>query len=63
MDSWETERLYLRRFENADRDVYCEWLPAPILGRHTHMVLRDLLRLSAVEIAQLEARGVLDEMR
>jgi crotonobetainyl-CoA:carnitine CoA-transferase CaiB-like acyl-CoA transferase len=39
------------------------WSPARLLGGHTHMVLRDLLRLSAVEIAQLEALSVLDEMR
>jgi benzylsuccinate CoA-transferase BbsF subunit len=36
------------------------WAPAPLLGEHTHTVLRDLLRLSSVEIAQLEAQGVLD---
>jgi crotonobetainyl-CoA:carnitine CoA-transferase CaiB-like acyl-CoA transferase len=36
------------------------WSPAPLLGEHTHTVLRDLLRLSASDIAQLEARGVLD---
>jgi crotonobetainyl-CoA:carnitine CoA-transferase CaiB-like acyl-CoA transferase len=36
------------------------WSPAPLLGEHTHVVLRDLLRLSAFDIAQLEARGVLN---
>jgi crotonobetainyl-CoA:carnitine CoA-transferase CaiB-like acyl-CoA transferase len=36
------------------------WSPAPLLGEHTHTVLRDLLRLSALEIAYLEDRGVLD---
>ncbi|WP_179137438.1 CaiB/BaiF CoA transferase family protein [Candidatus Entotheonella palauensis] len=35
------------------------WSPAPLLGEHTHVVLRDLLRLPAVEIARLEAQGVL----
>ena len=36
------------------------WSPAPLLGEHTHTVLRDVLRLSALEIAQLEARGALE---
>ena len=35
------------------------WSPAPLLGEHTHTVLRDVLMLSAVEMAQLETRGVL----
>lgn len=35
------------------------WSPAPLLGEHTHTVLRDLLRLPAIEIARLEAQGVL----
>ncbi len=36
------------------------WSPAPLLGEHTHTVLRELLRLPAAEIAQMEARGVFD---
>ncbi len=36
------------------------WSPAPLLGEHTHTILRDLLRLPTVEIAQMEARGVLE---
>ncbi len=35
------------------------WSPAPLLGEHTTTVLRDILRLPAATIAQLEAQGVL----
>jgi benzylsuccinate CoA-transferase BbsF subunit len=34
--------------------------PAPLLGQHTHEVLRDVLGLSLDEIEQLAAEGVLD---
>jgi crotonobetainyl-CoA:carnitine CoA-transferase CaiB-like acyl-CoA transferase len=36
------------------------WSPAPLLGEHTTTVLRDILRLPATTIAQLEAQGVLE---
>jgi len=33
--------------------------PSPVLGQHTHEVLREVLDLSAEEIARLEAAGVI----
>ena len=31
---------------------------APVLGEHTHHILADIIKLSAAEIADLDARGV-----
>ena len=36
--------------------------PAPMLGQHTHEVLRDVLGMTADEIAKLDAAGVLGKM-
>lgn len=36
------------------------WSPAPLIGEHTVLVLKSILRLSDLEIAELQAQGVLD---
>jgi len=37
--------------------------PAPLLGEHTHEVLKDVLGMSATEIGTLQAKGVVAALK
>lgn len=44
------------RFDDRNDDVHC---PPPLLGQHTNEILSELLNLSAEELDDLQARGVI----